>query len=54
MSDVNYISLHDSDAVTASGVVFVKKHVGHLPYEDDKDVSLVCVTTYVYPCYCYA
>ena len=36
---VNYYT-QLSDTVTTSGVVFVKKHVGHLPYEDDKDVRL--------------
>ena len=30
-----------SDAVATSGVLFVKRRVGHLPYEDDKDVRLL-------------
>lgn len=33
--------LYNSNAVTTSGVVFVKRHIGHLPYEDDKDVCKV-------------
>lgn len=38
-----YTSLYDSDAVTTSGIIFIKKRVGHLPYEDDKDVRLAYV-----------
>ena len=32
-----------SNAVTTTGIVFVKRRVGHLPYEDDKDVMLIYV-----------
>ena len=36
-----YFTLQYSNAVTTTGIVFVKRRVGHLPYEDDKDVCNV-------------
>ena len=35
------------NAVTTTRIVFVKRRVGHLPYEDDKDVMLTYIRTSV-------
>ena len=48
-----YNSLYCSNSVTTTGIVFVKRRVGHLPYEDDKDVSIYVLPVCVYAwCMC--
>ena len=49
-----YVLFYNSNAVTTTGIVFVKRRVGHLPYEDDKDVIIHSYTMHIvyYICMC--